>query len=399
MSLYDVLPVSAADYRRRARWRLPRFLFDYIDGGANDEKTMAANVAGFDRIELRQLVLRDVSAVDTSTTLMGRPSRMPLALAPIGMAGMMARRGEVQAAKAAIRAGVPFAASTVGICPVDEIQAATREPFWFQLYMLRDREFVRTMLERARAAGCDTLVFTVDLPVPGMRLRDFRNGMLGGGRIGKLSQALQLAMSPVWLYDVGIKGRPHGFGNLREKLGDSEEIDLYKAFIDSQFDPTVTWRDIEWLRGLWDGKLLIKGVMEVEDARAAAGVGADGVIVSNHGGRQLDGIAASIRKLPAVAEAVGNRLEVFVDGGVRSGIDVVKAIALGARGVLIGRPWVWAMAARGEQGIVDLLGIFQREIATAMALMGVTKIEQVTRDRIEAVGVGGESGREDPDNA
>ena len=399
MSLYDVLPVSAADYRWRARWRLPRFLFDYIDGGANDEKTMAANVAGFDRIELRQLVLRDVSAVDPSTTLMGRASRMPLALAPIGMAGMMARRGEVQAAKAAIRAGVPFAASTVGICPVDEIQAATRQPFWFQLYMLRDREFVRTMLERARAAGCDTLVFTVDLPMPGMRLRDFRNGMLGGGRIGKLSQALQLALSPVWLYDVGIKGRPHGFGNLREKLGDSEEIDLYKTFIDSQFDPTVTWRDIEWLRGLWDGKLLIKGVMEVEDARAAAEVGADGVVVSNHGGRQLDGIAASIRKLPAVAEAVGDRVEVFVDGGVRSGIDVVKAIALGARGVLIGRPWVWAMAARGEQGVVDLLGIFQREIATAMALMGVTKIEEVTHERIESLGVVGKSGREDPDKA
>lgn len=399
MSLYDVLPVSVADYRRRARWRLPRFLFDYIDGGANDEKTMAANVAGFDRVVLRQLVLRDVSAVDPSTTLMGRPARMPLALAPIGMAGMMARRGEVQGAKAAIRAGVPFAASTVGICPVDEIQAATREPFWFQLYMLRDREFVRTMLERAGAAGCDTLVFTVDLPVPGMRLRDFRNGMLGGGRLAKLSQAMQLALSPVWLYDVGIKGRPHGFGNLREKLGNSDEINLYKTFIDSQFDPTVTWRDIEWLRGLWDGKLLIKGVMEVEDARAAVDVGADGVVVSNHGGRQLDGIAASIRKLPAVAEAVGDRVEVFVDGGVRSGIDVVKAVALGARGVLIGRPWVWAMAARGEQGVVDLLGIFRREIATAMALMGVTKIERVTRERVESMSVDGKPLSEDPDKA
>jgi L-lactate dehydrogenase (cytochrome) len=399
MGLFDVLPVSVADYRRRARWRLPRFLFDYIDGGANDEKTMAANVAGFDRVELRQLVLRDVSAVDPSTTLLGRPARMPLALAPIGMAGMMARRGEVQGAKAAIRAGVPFAASTVGICAVDEIQSATREPFWFQLYMLRDREFVRTMLERARAAGCDTLVFTVDLPVPGMRLRDFRNGMLGGGRLGKLSQAMQLALSPVWLYDVGIKGRPHGFGNLREKLGNADEINLYKTFIDSQFDPTVTWRDIEWLRGLWGGKLLIKGVMEVEDARAAADVGADGVVVSNHGGRQLDGIAASIRKLPAVAEALGDRVEVFVDGGVRSGIDVVKAVALGARGVLIGRPWVWAMAARGEQGVVDLLGIFQREIATAMALMGVTKIEQVTRERVESMRIDGESHSEAPDKA
>lgn len=383
MSLYDLLPVSVADYRRRARWRLPRFLFDYIDGGANDEKTMAANQAGFDRVTLRQRVLRDVSAVDTSTRLMGQPARMPLALAPIGMAGMMGRRGEVQGARAAIRAGVPFAASTVGICPVEEIRAATGEPFWFQLYMLRDREFVKRLLDRAADAGCSTLVFTVDLPVPGMRLRDFRNGMLGGGRVARLSRILQLAASPFWLYDVGLRGRPHGFGNLREKVGAGDDIDLYKAFVDSQFDPTVTWRDIEWLRGQWEGKILIKGVMEADDARAAVDVGADGVVVSNHGGRQLDGIAASILKLPEIADAIGHRVEVYLDGGVRSGIDVMKAMALGAHAVLIGRPWVWAMAGRGEQGVVDLLEIFQREIATAMALMGVSRLEELKHERVE----------------
>ena len=383
MSLYDVVPVSAADYRRRAKRRLPRFLFDYVEGGANDERTMAANVAAFGSVKLRQLVLRDVSGVDTSATLLGESATMPLALAPVGMAGMMAWRGEVQGARAAASAGIPFTASTVGVCPVEEIQAAIRRPFWFQLYMLRDREFVLALLARARAAGCETLAFTVDLAVSGMRLRDFRNGMLGGGRLGRLSRALQLATRPRWLYEVGLRGRPHSLGNLSGKVADVGDLDAYKGFVDSQFDPTVTWQDIAWLRAHWPGRILIKGVMEAEDARAAADVGADGVIVSNHGGRQLDGVAASIAKLPAVAEAVGDRLEVFVDGGVRSGIDVVKALALGARGVLIGRPWIWAVAARGERGVRNLLSVFQREIATAMALMGVTRIEQITSESIE----------------
>ena len=384
MSIYDVVPVSTADYRRRARRRLPRFLFDYVDGGANDEATMAFNVSAFERLRLKQFVMRDVSDIETSRTLLGQESRMPIALAPVGMAGMMARRGEVQGAKAALRAGVPFSASTVGICPVEEIQAATKSPFWFQLYMLRDRDFILSLLDRARKAGCETLVFTIDLPIAGMRLRDFRNGMLGGGTIGRISQALQLASSPFWLYDVGLKGRPHSFGNLREKVADAEDLEAYKAFVDSQFDPTVTWKDIAWLRESWDGKILLKGIMEVEDARAAADVGVDGLVVSNHGGRQLDGIAASIRKLPGIADAVGERLEVFVDGGVRSGIDVVKALALGARGVLIGRPWIWAVASRGEEGVVNLLDIFQKEIATAMALMGVTRVDDITRDLLES---------------
>jgi L-lactate dehydrogenase (cytochrome) len=383
MSLYDVVPVGAADYRRRAKRRLPRFLFDYVEGGANDERTMAANVAAFGSVKLRQLVLRDVSGVDTSATLLGERATMPLALAPVGMAGMMARRGEVQGARAAASAGIPFTASTVGVCPVEEIQAAIRRPFWFQLYMLRDREFVLALLARARAAGCETLAFTVDLAVPGMRLRDFRNGMLGGGRLGRLSRVLQLATRPRWLYEVGLRGRPHRLGNLSGKVADVGDLDAYKGFVDSQFDSTVTWQDIAWLRGHWPGRILIKGVMEAEDARAAADVGADGVIVSNHGGRQLDGVAASIAKLPAVAEAVGDRLEVYVDGGVRSGIDVVKALALGARGVLIGRPWIWAVAARGERGVRDLLSLFQREIATAMALMGVTRVDQITSESIE----------------
>ncbi len=384
MSVYNVVPVSVADYRQRARWRLPRFLFDYIDGGANDEATMASNSADFGGYQLKQRVLRDVSQVDTATTLLGQAVAMPVALAPVGLAGMMARRGEVQAARAAQRAGVPFSASTVGICPVEEIQAALQAPFWFQLYMLRDRDFVLQMLARAEAAGCNTLVFTVDLPVAGMRLRDFRNGMLGGGAIGKLSQVAQLLTSPLWLWDVAVKGKPHSFGNLSDKVADPEDLQSYKAFVDSQFDPTVTWDDIRWLRDHWRGKLLLKGVMEADDARASVDSGADGVVVSNHGGRQLDGIASSISKLPAVADAVGQQIEVYLDGGVRSGIDVVKALALGARGVMLGRPWVWAMAARGEQGVFDMLDVFRREITTAMALAGVNRVDQLNAELIES---------------
>ncbi len=384
MSLFDVVPVSSDDYRRRARRRLPRFLFDYVDGGANDEVTMAVNVSDFDRVFLKQFVMRDVSELDTSRTLLGQDARMPVALAPVGMAGMMARRGEVQGAKAALRTGIPFSASTVGICSVEEIQAATKSPFWFQLYMLRDRDFVLSLLERAEKAGCETLVFTIDLPVAGMRLRDFRNGMLGGGTPGRISQALQLAASPRWLHDVGLKGRPHSFGNLREKVEDAEDLEAYKAFVDAQFDPTVTWRDIAWLRERWKGKILLKGIMEVDDARAAADVGVEGLVVSNHGGRQLDGIASSLRKLPEIADTVGDRVEVFMDGGIRSGIDVVKALALGARGVLVGRPWIWALAARGEEGVVNLLDVFQKEIATAMALMGVTRIDDITRNLVDS---------------
>lgn len=383
MSLYDVIPISVADYRLRARRRLPRFLFDYIEGGANDEDTMAANVSDFRGYRLTQRVMRDVDGVDTRTTLAGRAASMPVALAPVGMAGMFARRGEVQGARAARAAGIPFTTSTVGICPVEEVAAAINQPFWFQLYMLRDRDLILKLLERAQNAGCDTLAFTVDLPVAGLRLRDYRNGMLGGGLTGKLSQLAQIVTSPLWAVDVGLRGKPHNFGNLREVVPDPDDLNAYKSFIDSQFDPTVTWKDIAWLRSVWQGRILIKGVLEADDARAAVDNGADGVVVSNHGGRQLDGVASSISKLAGVAAAVGEQAEVYLDGGVRSGIDVVKAVALGARGVLIGRPWVYAMAGCGEDGVVDMLELFRREIATAMALMGVTSIDEITSDLIE----------------
>ena len=383
MGTYKVTPVTALDYRRLAEKRLPRFLFDYIEGGANEEDTLAANVVDFRRFNLKQRVMCDVGNIDTNTTLCGQPASMPLALAPIGIAGMMARRGEVLGARGAMAAGIPFTTSTVGICPLEEVRAAIDAPFWFQLYMLRDRDLVASLLERAHAAGCETLMFTVDLAVAGLRHRDTRNGMMGAGLTGRLAEAWQVATRPRWIFDVALMGRPHDFGNLREVVSDSNNLNDYKAFVDSQFDPTVTWKDIAWLRSIWKGKILIKGLMAAEDARAAADVGADGVIVSNHGGRQLDGVASSIVKLPEVVAAVADRVEVYMDGGVRSGIDVVKAVALGAKGVLIGRPWVWAMAGCGQRGVTDLLAVFQQEIAVAMALMGVNRIADITPGLIE----------------
>ncbi len=379
-----VAPATAADYRRLAERRLPRFLFDYVDGGANDEVTLAANVADFQRIRLRQRVLRDVSAIDTSTVLAGQPVSMPLVLAPIGMAGLMARRGETQAVRAADAAGIPFTLSTVGICPIEEVRAASATPFWFQLYMIRDREFVLRLLGRARAAGCTTLAFTVDLPVAGMRHRDTRNGIVGRASLhARLAKAWQLGTRPGWMLDVGVLGKPHYFGNLVDVVPNPNDLNAYKTWLDLQFDSSVTWKDIAWLRSLWDGKLILKGVLEADDARAAADVGADGVVVSNHGGRQLDSVGSSIAKLPAVVAAVGDRIEVYVDGGVRSGLDIAKAVALGARGVMIGRPWIWAVAGAGQQGLSDLLETMQRELRVAMALTGVNRIAELDRSALD----------------
>jgi L-lactate dehydrogenase (cytochrome) len=383
MAKRSVRPVTTGDFRRLARRRLPHLLFDYIDGGAGDERTMAANQSDFDRLCLQQRVLRDVSRVDTATVMSGQRVTMPLALAPLGLAGMMARRGEVQAVKAANRAGVPFTLSTVGICSLEEVAAAASAPFWFQLYMMQDRELVARLVQQAWSSGCKTLVFTVDLPVAGARHRDLRNGMVGHNFAARLARTGQVARRPRWLFDVALRGRPHRFGNLHNELHDATDLTSYKEYIQSEFDASVTWQDIVWLRTLWAGKLLIKGIMSADDARAAADVGADGVIVSNHGGRQLDGSSSTIRKLPEVVAAVGERLEVYLDGGVRSGTDALKAVALGARGVLIGRPWIWAVAARGESGLVDLLEVFRKEMAVAMALMGVTAIAELNPELVE----------------
>ena len=376
-------PATAADWRRLAQKRLPRFYFDYLDGAAGEERTLAANAQAFAELRLRQRVLVDVASASTQATLAGEDCALPLALAPVGLAGMAAARGEAQAARAARAAGVPFTLSTVGICPLAEVAAATHAPFWFQLYMLRDRDAVRALLEDAWASGCRTLVFTVDLPVTGLRWRDVRHGMAESGARPALIKALHVLARPGWVRRVALGGKPLTFGNLQAQVPGARDLGGFKAWVDAQFDPGVTWRDIGWLRGLWKGRLLLKGILTTEDAQAGVDAGADGLIVSNHGGRQLDGAPATASVLPAIAQAVGQHTEVLVDGGIRSGVDVFKALALGARGVLIGRPWVWALAAGGEAGVRRLLAHWQRELQTTMMLTGVTRTADIDAGHLE----------------
>jgi L-lactate dehydrogenase (cytochrome) len=371
------------DYRTLARKRLPHFLFEYIDGGAFSETTLRNNSADLQTIALRQRVLRDVSSISTATTLFGKKYAMPLGLSPVGIAGLNARRGEVQAAQAAEEAGVPFCLSTVSACSIDEVRAGVQNPFWFQLYMIKDRGFLREILARAKAAGTDTLLFTVDMPVPATRYRDMRSGLSSGSILQrKITRAGQVLTRPHWAWDVGLLGRPHTLGNIAPVLGDNAGIDEFWSWLANNFDPTVTWSDIDRIRAEWDGKFVIKGILDPEDAKQAATIGADGIIVSNHGGRQLDGALSAIRALPKIANAVGDDLSIIMDSGVRSGLDVVRALALGANFVMIGRPWVYALAARQKKGVREVLDIFKNEMRVAMALSGCTSIENIRNDGI-----------------
>lgn len=374
---------SALDYRELARRRLPPFLFQYIDGGSYAEVTLRRNVTDLEAVALRQRVLNDVSAIDLSTRLFGQRMDLPVALAPIGLAGMNARRGEVQAARAAEAAGVPFCLSTVSACPLDEVAAGTTRPFWFQLYMIRDRGFMRDLLEKAKLLGCSALVFTVDMPVPGSRYRDYHSGLAGApGLAGALRRAGQAMLHPRWAWDVGVNGRPHQLGNVAPVLGRNSGLEDFFAWMRDNFDPRVSWRDLDFIRETWDGPLIIKGILDPEDARSAAAIGADGIVVSNHGGRQLDGVLSSARALPPIADAVGDRLTVLADGGVRSGLDVVRMLALGAQGVLLGRAWVYALAGGGQAGVAHVLRLIEAEMRVAMALTGATSIAAIDRDRL-----------------
>ncbi len=370
--------ISIGDYRELARRRLPRFLFDYIDGGSFSEETLRRNVGELQTLALRQRVLRDVSGADLSTTVLGQSWQLPVALAPIGLGGLVARRGETQAVRAAETAGIPFILSTVAACPIEEVAAAATQPFWFQLYMIRDRAFMRDLLARASAAGCSTLVFTVDMPVPGTRYRDYHSGLAGaaglGGQLRRVAQALG---RPRWAWDVGLLGRPHGLGNIAPLLGDNTGLEDFFAWMRGNFDPQIGWRDLDWIRAEWKGPIVLKGVLDAEDAREAAANGVDGIIVSNHGGRQLDGVPASALALPEIAAAVGDKLTVLADGGVRSGLDVLRLLALGARGVLLGRAWVWALAAGGQPAVEQMLSQLAAELRVAMALTGVRRIADI----------------------
>ncbi|QJQ32582.1 L-lactate dehydrogenase [Sphingomonas lacunae] len=379
-----LVPATVSDYRREAQRRLPTFLFDYLDGAAGEEVSLQRNEADFRAIQLEQRVLRDVSAIDTGVDLFGTHLDMPVVLAPIGMGGMMARRAEVLAKRAADAAGIDMCLSTVGICSVEEVSAVSGRPIWFQLYMLRDRGVVQELLDRAWASGVRTLTFTVDLPVVGARYRDVRNGMAGGtSALGRFRAGLgSYLMHPRWLWDVGIRGAPHSFGNLAAYVPGAASPNQFKAWVDKQFDPSTDWNDIAWLRSVWKGHLLLKGILNAEDAVNAVDQGADGIIVSNHGGRQLDGVASGIAVLPEIAAAVSGRCTLLVDGGVRNGQDVVKALALGAQAVMVGRPWVYAVAARGEAGLKTWLSAMKNDMRTAFALTGIRTVADIDRSMI-----------------
>ncbi|AWH21751.1 FMN-dependent L-lactate dehydrogenase LldD [Stenotrophomonas sp. ZAC14D2_NAIMI4_6] len=371
---------ASTDYRAAAQRRLPPFLFHYIDGGAYAEHTLKRNVSDLSDIALRQRILRNMSDLSLETELFGEKLAMPVALAPVGLTGMYARRGEVQAARAADSRGIPFTLSTVSVCPIEEVAPAIQRPMWFQLYVLRDRGFMRNALERAQAAGVTTLVFTVDMPVPGARYRDAHSGMSGpNAPLRRIGQAIT---HPRWAWDVGLFGRPHDLGNISAYRGHPTGLADYIGWLGSNFDPSISWKDLEWIREFWKGPMVIKGILDPDDARDAVKFGADGIVVSNHGGRQLDGVLSTARALPAIADGVQGDLKILADSGIRNGLDVVRMLALGADTVLLGRAFVYALAAQGEAGVANLLDLIAKEMRVAMTLTGARRIADIGRDSL-----------------
>lgn len=374
---------AAADYRAAAERRLPPMLFHYVDGGSYAERTAAANIADFGEILIRQRVLADASKLTLGTTLFGREMSLPLALAPVGMAGMFAKRGEVQAARAAEAEGVPFCLSTVALCPVEEVARAVTVPPWFQLYMLKDRGRMAALLDRAAACGAETLFFTVDLSLPGARYRDVRTGFASPvSPMLHLRRLWEAATHPHWAWHVGLRGRPHVFGNMVDAEGKGGSFAEVWAWARENFDPSAGWHDLAWVRDHWKGPIVLKGILDPADAQQAVAIGADGIVVSNHGGRQLDDVSSTIRALPAVAEAVAGRIPVLLDGGVRSGLDILKALALGASACLVGRAWAFALAAGGEAGVRHMIGLLRQELTIAMALSACTDVADATPDLV-----------------
>jgi L-lactate dehydrogenase (cytochrome) len=368
---------NITDFRERARRRIPRAIFDYADGGAYSELTLAANRRDLDAITLRQRVMVDVSERKMATTILGQLSTLPLAIAPTGLAGLFHTNGEIHGARAAQAAGIPFCLSTVSICSIEDVRAAVEKPFWFQLYVMRDRGFTWSLIDRAREAECSALVVTLDLQVQGQRHRDIKNGLSVPPRL-TLRNALDIASKPAWAAGV-LFGKRRTFGNLQPRSGGAQSLSTLSQRIVSQFDASMNWKDIEDIRKAWPGKLILKGVLDVEDARIAAATGADAIVVSNHGGRQLDSAPSSISVLAEIAEAVGDKIELLFDGGVLSGQDILKALALGARACLMGKGYLYALAANGEAGVIEALQIIGRELSISMALTGVTDVTQVDR--------------------
>lgn len=371
---------ASTDYRAAAKAKLPPFLFHYIDGGSYDERTLKRNTDDLGDVALRQRVLRDMSDLSLETEIFGEKLAMPIALAPVGLTGMYARRGEVQAAKAAEKKGIPFTMSTVSVCPIEEVAPAIERPMWFQLYVLKDRGFMKNVLERAKAAGVTTLVFTVDMPVPGARYRDMHSGMSGPN--AAMRRVFQAMRHPSWALDVGVLGKPHDLGNISTYRGEPTKLEDYIGWLGANFDPSISWKDLEWIRDFWDGPMVIKGILDEEDAKDAVRFGADGIVVSNHGGRQLDGVLSTAKALPSIADAVKGDLKIFVDSGIRTGLDVVRMLALGADCTLLGRSFVYALAAQGGAGVENLLDLYDKEIRVAMTLTGAKTIADLSRDSL-----------------
>ncbi|AKU57828.1 FMN-dependent L-lactate dehydrogenase LldD [Vibrio parahaemolyticus] len=371
---------ASTDYRAAAKAKLPPFLFHYIDGGSYDERTLKRNTDDLGDVALRQRVLRDMTDLSLETEIFGEKLAMPIALAPVGLTGMYARRGEVQAAKAAEKKGIPFTMSTVSVCPIEEVAPAIERPMWFQLYVLKDRGFMKNVLERAKAAGVTTLVFTVDMPVPGARYRDMHSGMSGPN--AAMRRVFQAIRHPSWALDVGLLGKPHDLGNISTYRGEPTKLEDYIGWLGANFDPSISWKDLEWIRDFWDGPMVIKGILDEEDAKDAVRFGADGIVVSNHGGRQLDGVLSTAKALPSIADAVKGDLKIFVDSGIRTGLDVVRMLALGADCTLLGRSFVYALAAQGGAGVENLLDLYDKEMRVAMTLTGAKTIADLSRDSL-----------------
>jgi L-lactate dehydrogenase (cytochrome) len=370
------------DLREMARRRVARAIFDYVDRGSYSEATLRANREDLDSLTLRQRVAIDVDRRSTRSTMIGHDVSMPVALAPTGLTGLNWADGEMLAARAAERFGVPFTLSTMSICSIEDVRSVVTKPFWFQLYVMRDRGFAASLVERAAQAGCSALVLTLDLQVQGQRHRDLKNGLAVPPRLTPGS-FFDLLRKPGWVLNV-LSGKRKSFGNLEGRIPNADSITTLSQWVAGQFDPTLSWKDVEWIRGLWRGKIVLKGILDAEDAKIAASAGADAIIVSNHGGRQLDGTASSIRALPECVEAAGGRTEVWLDGGIRSGQDVLKALALGAKGTMIGRAFLYGLGAMGEKGVTRALEIIHSELDISMALCGVKDIRDVSRAILRA---------------
>ena len=373
----NALP-SIADLRERARRNVPKMFFDYADAGSYNQETLRANRADFEQIKLRQRILRDVDQRSTATTILGEPVPMPLSLGPIGLGGMMHGDGEIMACRAAQAAGIPYTLSTMSINSIEQVAAAVDKPFWFQLYVMRDRGFIRELIQRAAAVKCSALMLTVDLQVLGQRHVDVRNGLTVPPEI-KIKNVLDIMTKPAWAWSI-LNGKSKTFGNLSGHVKDTTNINSLAAWTANQFDPTLNWNDVEWVKSLWPGKLILKGILDVDDAKIAVTTGADAISVSNHGGRQLDGAPSAISALPRVVDAVGSEIEVMFDSGVRTGADMMRALALGARSCIVGRSYIYGLGAGGQAGVAHAIEILRKELDVTMALCGVKSTAEINRE-------------------